>query len=201
LKVDRRPVAKAKHGRRNKMVALLRGINVGGNRKVPMKELHAVAIKAGLKQVATYINSGNLVFDAGKTSPEDVTARLEKAIQKHFGFAVDVIVRTEKQWKLYASKRPFPDAAELRPNLLMIGLSKLPLPKNVGGLLSERVSENERVKIVGNAIWVDFADGAGRSKLTPALFDKAVGSPVTLRNWRTVMKLAEMLSSEHLADE
>src|SRR5688572_3125009 len=99
-----------------KMVALLRGINVGGNRRVPMKELHSIAVKAGLKQVETYINSGNLVFDAGNLSAEDIAALLEKAIQKHFGFPVDVVARTEKQWKSYASRRPFADAAEIRPN-------------------------------------------------------------------------------------
>lgn len=165
-----------------------------------MKELDAVATKSGLKEVETYINSGNLVFDAGKMRPVDAAALLEKEIQKHFGFAVDVIVRTEKQWKTYASKGPFPDAAEIRPNLLMIGLSKLPLSKNVGDLLGERAATNERIKIVNDAIWVDFAGGAGRSKLTPSWFEKAAGSPVTLRNWRTVIKLAEMLSSEQLVD-
>jgi uncharacterized protein (DUF1697 family) len=179
-----------------KMVALLRGINVGGNRKVPMKDLYSIAISAGLKDVATYINSGNLIFDAGKMSAARVTTTLEKAIQKHFGFSVDVIVRTEKEWQAYASSRPFPDAAESRPNLLMMGLAKLPPPKNIAALLSERASANEKIKIVGDAIWVDFADGVGRSKLTPAWFDKNAGSPVTLRNWKTVMKLAEMLSRE-----
>lgn len=179
-----------------KMVALLRGINVGGNRKLSMKELRAAAIEIGLKQVETYINSGNLVFDAGKTSPEKAMALLETAIQKHFGFAVDVVVQTEKQWKTYASKWPFPDAAELRPNLLMIGLSKMPLPNNVDGVLSDRAAENERIKIVDDAIWVDFAGGVARSKLTSAWFDKTVGSPVTFRNLKTVMKLAKMLSSE-----
>lgn len=179
-----------------KMVALLRGVNVGGNRKVPMKELHAVALKAGLKQVETYINSGNLVFDPGNMSPADSAARLEKAIQKHFGFAVDVVIRTERQWKAYVKEGPFPEAAEIRPNLLMVGFSKLPLRKDVDSLLKERAAANERIKVVNDAIWVDFAGGAGRSKLTPAWFDKAAGSPVTLRNWRTVMKLAKMLSGE-----
>jgi uncharacterized protein (DUF1697 family) len=179
-----------------KMVALLRGINVGGNRKVPMKELQAVALKIGLKKVETYINSGNIVFDAGKMNAADATVLLEKAIQSYFGFAVDVVVRTEKQWKTYASKEPFPDAVKSRPNLLMIGLSKLPLSKNVSSLLNERAAANERIKVVNDTIWVDFADGVARSKLTPAWLDKAAGSPVTLRNWRTLMKLADILSSE-----
>ncbi|MDG0816251.1 DUF1697 domain-containing protein [Bdellovibrio svalbardensis] len=179
-----------------KMVALLRGINVGGNRKVPMKELHSIAVKAGLQQVKTYINSGNLIFEVDKLSAADTTVLLEKAIQKHFGFAVDVVVRTEKQWKTYASKEPFTDAAKSRPNLLMIGLSKLPLPANIDSILSERAAANERIKIINDAIWIDFADGVARSKLTPTWINKAAGSPVTMRNWKTVMKLNEMLATE-----
>src|ERR1700678_1878863 len=130
-----------------KMVALLRGINVGGNRKIPMKELQAVAHKIGFKQVETYINSGNIVFDAGKRNTADAAVLLEKAMQSHFGFAVDVVVRTEKQWQTYASKAPFPDAVADRPNLLMIGLSKLPLSKNADSLLNERAAANERIKV------------------------------------------------------
>lgn len=86
-----------------KMAALLRGINVGGNRKVPMAELCAIATKAGLSEVRHYINSGNLVFDAGTRKSAQVEALLERAIEKRFGFHVDVIIRTATQWKKYAA--------------------------------------------------------------------------------------------------
>jgi uncharacterized protein (DUF1697 family) len=177
-----------------KMVALLRGINVGGNRKVPMVELQSVAAKAGFTEIATYINSGNLIFNSSKLSAEQASLLLEKGIEKHFGFAVDVVIRTAAQWKKYASKSPFPDATTMRPHLLLLGLSKKPPTRNAVLLLSERANGNERIKIINDAIWVDFATGVGKSKLTPALFDKAVGSSVTMRNWKTVLKLNEMLS-------
>jgi uncharacterized protein (DUF1697 family) len=99
-----------------RMVALLRGINVGGNRKVPMPELCALAAIAGLADVKHYINSGNIVFEAGKLKPDHVAAELEKAIEKRFGFLVDVIVRTATQWKKYAAGSPFPEAERSRPN-------------------------------------------------------------------------------------
>mgnify|MGYP002372376888 CR=1 FL=1 len=83
------------------MVALLRGINVGGNRKVPMADLRALGESLGLKSVATYIQSGNLVCVSSLT-PEEVEAGLERAIEKHFGFEVPVIVRTGDQWAAYA---------------------------------------------------------------------------------------------------
>lgn len=175
------------------MIALLRGINVGGNHKVPMLELRAVAADAGFVEVETYIQSGNLLFDAGRLSAKQAAARLEGAIEKHFGFAVDVIVRTALEWKKYTSGNPFPEAARARPNLLLLGLAKLPCAGNAEAVLGDRTTQGERIKIIDNAIWVDFGTSVGRSKLIPTLFDKAAGSPVTMRNWRSVLKLGEML--------
>jgi uncharacterized protein (DUF1697 family) len=176
-----------------RMVALLRGINVGENRKVPMPKLCALASKAGLTEVKSYINSGNIVFDAETMKAAQVASLLEKVIQKHFGFPVDVVVRTATQWKKYAAGSPFPDAEQFRPNFLQLGLSKTPCCKEIAARLSERATQGEKIKLVGDAIWVDFVAGVGRSKLTPSLFDKEAGSPVTMRNWNTVLKLSEML--------
>ena len=176
-----------------KMIALLRGINVGGNRKVSMPILCAAMTDAGLSEVRSYINSGNLVFEAGKMKPAQVVDLLEKLIHKKFGFQIDVIVRTASQWKKYAEGSPFPGAARSRPNLVLLGLSKLPCDKNKVSIISERAVFGEKIKIVGDAIWVDFATSVGKSKLTPAWFDKTVGSPVTMRNWNTVLKLNELL--------
>ena len=80
-----------------------------------------------------------------------------------------------------------------RPHLLLLGLSKLPCPKDVPTKLSERATQGEKIKIVDDAIWVDFAKSVGNSKLTPAVFDKAAGSTVTMRNWNTVLRLSKML--------
>src|SRR4051812_29458486 len=127
-----------------RMVALLRGINVGGNRKVPMAELRATATRLGLTDIETYIQSGNLVFHPGRMTPEQVASRLEKAIEEDFGFAVEVIVRTTAQWKKYASSNPFLDAARARPNLVLIGLSKRPFAQNAAPELTERATQGER---------------------------------------------------------
>src|SRR5262245_22052760 len=107
----------------DKMVALLRGINVGGKRIVPMAELRAIADRLGYDEVETYIQSGNLVF-AAKVDPAAAERALENAIEKKMGFFVDVVVRTAAAWKKYAGKTAFPDAAEARPNLLHLALCK-----------------------------------------------------------------------------
>jgi uncharacterized protein (DUF1697 family) len=175
------------------MIALLRGINVGGNKKVPMSDLCTLVSKAGYTNVCSYINSGNLLFEASKLKSNQVEDELEKAIEKQFGFHVDVIVRTALQWKKYASGSPFPNAERSRPNFLHLGLSKLPCNKNLSAKLSDRITLGEKITLLGDAIWVDFLGGVGKSKLTPGLFDKFAGSPVTMRNWNTVQKLAELL--------
>jgi len=177
-----------------KMVALLRGINVGGNRKVPMPTLIALIENSGFTAVKSYINSGNVVFEASTLSPEQAGAKLERAIAKEFGFPVDVIVRTAAKWKKYASGSPFPSAASIRPKMLHIGLAKDPIKGDITEGLMEKALHGEKIAIVGDAIWIDFAKSVGKSKLTPAVLDKAAGSTVTLRNWNTVVKIDEMLN-------
>jgi uncharacterized protein (DUF1697 family) len=174
-----------------RLIALLRAVNVGG-RKLPMAELRALCGDAlGWEDVETYIQSGNLVFRApGK--PDALEARLEKAIKKQFALGVPVIVRTAAQWAACAAANPFPDAARDEPNRLQLLVSKCPPHEGAAEKLMERAQAGESVKAAGGALWFHYPDGVGASKLTPALIDKACGSPSTGRNWRTVVKLKEM---------
>jgi uncharacterized protein (DUF1697 family) len=177
-------------------VALLRGINVGGHRKVPMAELRAAAEEAGFTRVETYIQSGNLIFDSGKLGAAEAAMRLERTIAGHFGFSVDLVVRTAREWARYAESNPFTKAAQERPNLLHLGLSTSPCAKGAAKILRERAAGGEVIEIVGDAIWIDFNLSTAKSKLSPAFLEKAIGSPVTLRNWRTVLKIREILDEK-----
>jgi len=171
-------------------IALLRGINVGSTRKVPMADLRALCGELGFAQVESYIQSGNLVFTAsGKAAA--VEDALENALEKRFGFAVAVLVRTPAQWAEYIQGNPLLEASEKEPNRVMLALSKAPPKKDAVEKLRERAT-TERFEAAGDALWVHYAEGAGSSKLSPALWDRLVGSPVTARNWRTVQKLAEL---------
>ncbi|MBA3547907.1 MAG: DUF1697 domain-containing protein [Nannocystis sp.] len=174
------------------VVVLLRGINVGGNRKVPMSDLQRTLEASGCSDVTTYIQSGNAVCRAAGTN-EAIEARLEPAIAATFGFHVDTVVRTAAEWAQYVSTAQFPDAASARPNLLHLALAKRPLAASAQELLAARCSDEERFALLDDALWIDFAGGAGRSKLTPAALDRAAGSPVTARNWRTVERLQALL--------
>ena len=165
-------------------VALLRGINVGGGRKVPMAELRSVAEGLGLKRVRTLIASGNLVFE-GEVSE----AELEQAVQSHFGFPVDIMVRTAAQWSATVAANPFPEEAEAAPRSLLLYLGKQATAEAAVAYLAARVAPEEKVAGQGDALWIYFANGGGRSKLAsgpkPGLW--------TGRNWRTVLAIQEML--------
>lgn len=180
-----------------KMVALLRGINVGGHRTLPMPELCKVVAHAGLTEVRSYIQSGNLVFDAGDRDSKEVAASIEKGILKKFGFEVDVMVRTRQELMRDAKRNPFLKSCEARPSLVLLGYSKgcLKLPSKKAALegLKARASQGEEVALVGEALWIDFVKSVGKSKLTPVFLEKEMGSPVTLRNWNTVLRLLSML--------
>ena len=175
-----------------RMVALLRAVNVGG-RKLPMADLRKTCIELGWDEVSTYIQSGNVVFSA-TGRPATLEAALEKALEQGTGMKVPVIIRTAVQWAGYSKQVPFPEVAKESPNRLMLLLSKNPPADGAEAAIEARAQAGEQVRRVGDAVWIHYSDGVGTSKLTPNLIDRSIGSPATGRNFRTVLKLEEMLS-------
>ena len=175
-------------------IALLRGINVGGHNKIPMAELREVCETIGCRAVQSYIQSGNLVF-VSALAQAGMEEALETAILKHFELEIPVIVRSASQWASYLDDNPFPAASRDSPNLVTLALSKsAPLP-GAADALQERACDGERVQLLGEALWIHLPAGSARSKLTPSVLDRAAGSPVTTRNWRTVQKLARLVAT------
>jgi uncharacterized protein (DUF1697 family) len=175
-----------------KFVALLRGINVGGRNRIGMADLRVLCVGLGWGGVETYIQSGNVLFSAEAASAE-LEAELEAAIEQRFGMTIPIIVRSASGWPAYVAGNPFPEAAAAEPNRLMLMLSKKPPQSDAAAALQERAGDGERIAAAGDALWVHFPSGSGTSRLSPALFDRMVGSPVTARNYRTAVKLQEML--------
>jgi uncharacterized protein (DUF1697 family) len=174
-------------------VALLRGINVGGKRKVPMAQLRELAEALGCTKIETYIQSGNLLFD--HEPPLDALAvELERALEQSFGFAVPVVVHEASFFAALTRTNPFPDAALERAKLLHVGFAKRPVAPEAEPLLAARATQ-EKLAVRDGLLWIDFANGFAKTKLTPAVLDKLAGSPVTLRNWNTVVELTQRLGS------
>ena len=174
-------------------VALLRGINVGGNNKVSMAELRALLTGIGFGNVQTYIQSGNAVFSADVANSETVRAQLEMAIAKHFGFVVSVLVLSATEFFVAAKFSPFaPDICD--PAMVHLGF--MAASPHAAAL------DNLRTKPQGTDLWlaVDrvfylYAPvGLGKSILAPFI-ERTLKVPVTFRNWRTVLTLKGMVET------
>ncbi|MCU0491053.1 MAG: DUF1697 domain-containing protein [Chloroflexaceae bacterium] len=172
-------------------IALLRGINVGGHNKVPMAELRLLCESLGWHHVQTYIQSGNVLFQSDETAVS-LESALEAAITQRFGLAISVLVRTAAEWQALMHGNPFPAASAHEPNMVMLALSKQPPAPGAAEGLRQRATNGEHITQVGEALWIHYQQGVAGSKLSPALFDRLVGSPVTARNWRTVVTLHEL---------
>lgn len=161
--------------------ALLRGINVGGNTLLAMSDLKALCGQLGYRGVKTYIASGNVVFTAAAKEAA-VRSALERAIARHMGRDVAVLVRTAAQLEATVAANPFPDVAGNR--LLVFFLPDVPPADALAGVVSP---DGEELAIRGRELFVHYPNGMGRSKLKVPLWSGA-----TSRNMNTVRKLAEL---------
>jgi uncharacterized protein (DUF1697 family) len=170
-------------------IALLRAINVGGNAKVPMAELRAVAEKAGLKNVRTLLQSGNLVFDAGSKAPAASEKLLEKACAAAFGLRTDIYVRVAAELEAIAANNPFKAEAIDDPGHLLVVFMRAAPPAKAFETLQGAIKGRERVRGYRNHAYIHFPDGVGVSKVTPTVIARHLGQPGTARNWNTLCKL------------
>lgn len=175
-----------------KYAALLRGINVGGNNKLPMAELRQVLTEAGWKNVSTYIQSGNVLFEEAKSTPAKLAARLTADIEKHFGFRVPAVVVSLAELKTAVANNPFPDAEE-RPKQLHI-LFLADAPASADNLDPARLAPG-RFALEGRILYVDYCEGLADSKFTNPYIDSRLKTISTGRNWNTILKLIELLEA------
>jgi len=172
-------------------IALLRGINVGGKNRLPMKDLAKMFSEAGCADVLTYIQSGNVVFRAKDAVARRVPALVATAITKRFQFQAPVQTRTAKELEEIVAGNPFLRKGTA-PDLLHVAfLANAPTPLQAASLDPNRSPPDELV-VRGREIFLRLPNGVARSKLTNAYFDSKLGTVSTLRNWRTVLQLLEL---------
>ncbi len=177
-----------------KYIALLRGINVGGNKKVTMADLRALAESLGLDDARTLLQSGNLVFRAAERATAGLERDLEQATRKRLKLEIDFMVRTAEEWQAIVAANPFAREAQADPgHLLVLCLKSAPVATAVKAL-ADAIPGRERMKARARELYVYFPDGVGTSKLTPALMDRKLGVRGTGRNWNTVLKLEALLA-------
>jgi uncharacterized protein (DUF1697 family) len=176
-----------------KHVALLRGINVGGKNMLPMKELAGLFVAAGCGEVVTYIQSGNVVFCADDKVAGRVQNAITKQVQLQFGLKVPVVLRTASEMQAVIRGNPFLKAGAADEMLHVSFLADRPGPDLVVGLDAMRSAPDE-FAVIGREIYMKLVTGAAKTKLTNAYFDSKLKTVSTMRNWRTVLKLAEMMA-------
>src|SRR5689334_5604818 len=141
--------------------AFLRGINVGGAKKVPMADLRALAQGLGYSDVASYINSGNLIFTSTK-KPATLEKELAAAIQERFGFGVDVCVRSLAQLQRILRANPYPDGD---PSKVTVAFLTATAPDGAAAKLAAVAAEHEPFVVAGTEVYVHYGQGLGRSEL------------------------------------
>jgi uncharacterized protein (DUF1697 family) len=172
-------------------VALLRGINVGKN-LLPMPALAEMFTRAGCKNVRTYIQSGNVLFDASGSVLKSLCSRVGTAIFDAYGFRSPVILRSSEELSAVTRSNPF--MGEPEQTLHVLVLDNTPAAADAAGLDAMR-STPDRFHLLGREIYLHLPNGAGRSKLTNAYFDSKLRAVSTMRNWRTVNQLLALMNA------
>lgn len=174
-----------------RVVALLRGINIGPNKRIAMPALRSIVESLAHRDVETYLQSGNVVFTAAASGGNDLGRSLSAAIAEATGHDVAVVIRTGAELARVVSKSPYPT---VDPTKVVVGFlaEKVRLADLSLGELSLYVPDE--LTLTGKEIFVSVPNGQGRSKLMEALSKRRLPTIVTFRNWRTVTALAELAS-------
>lgn len=174
----------------SKLIAVLRGINVGGNRKILMADLKELCSNLGWKNVESYIQSGNLAFQATKPALQ-LENELEQAIKTKYGYDVPVIVKTADELIHAVDQNPF-NITDINPKQLhIVFLKELPAEQQLNDI--KKITHHpDEFCIIGKNVFLNCVGKYHQSKLTHSFFEKNLGVKATARNWKTMMKLVEM---------
>ncbi|WP_417876299.1 DUF1697 domain-containing protein [Winogradskyella sediminis] len=170
-------------------IALLRGINVGGHKKMLMAELRELLSKSGFENVKTYIQSGNVTFQSLKTDTLVLEESIKSLILGEFGFEVPVLVRTNQQLKTIFNNCPFAD--EKKTESYFVLLSDNPPKKNIDEV-SEKTYPDDTYVIIKDCIYLHCTKGYGRSKFNLNYFERKLNVNATARNYKTMVKLLSL---------
>lgn len=173
-------------------VALLRGINVGGNKKVAMADLRALLSGLGYTDVRTHLQSGNAVLTSPRRDPRQLAGAIEKGIKDRLGITVRCLVRNRDELRAVVDGNPFADVATDGSRMLALFLSERLDPKRLAAN-DPRELAPEQIRLGDRVIYQWCPNGVLEAPAASAFVEKRLKLTVTARNWNTVVKLAEML--------
>jgi uncharacterized protein (DUF1697 family) len=171
--------------------ALLRAVNVGGHNKVPMATLREIADDLGYVDTATYVQSGNLVLGADGVNAAQIETAVSDGIQRTLGLDIDVIVRSRQELKAVLATNPFHGIADDPARLMVSFLTGKPRAESAE--LDRDEFAPELFELGDRCVYLWYPNGAGRSKMAAAPWERRLGVRGTARNWRTIQALLELL--------
>ncbi len=171
-------------------VAFLRGINVGGKAILPMKDLKRLFEDARCTNVATYIQSGNVVFTAPAKIVKTLDASLTARIKEQYGHTTRLVIRDAAKLQSIVDNNPFLDRSDDPTRLHVVFLAD---PPTASEALDPLRSPPDEFRVLGQEIYLHLPNGAADTKLTNAWFDSKLKTVSTGRNWRTVTRMLELL--------
>jgi uncharacterized protein (DUF1697 family) len=169
-------------------LALLRGVNVSGKNSLRMDELKASLSALGLSEPQSYLQSGNVLFKAGKQAPEKLAAAIQARIAQDFGLTVPVLVLTAAQLAHIVQANPLWSAGDDETLFHCSFLWQAVSGQHFSALKLPAVA-GEQAQLQGSAVYLHCPHGYGKTKLNNSYFERALGVPATTRNWRTVLAL------------
>jgi len=173
-------------------IVLLRGINVGGQKKMKMAELRQLLENLGFQKVATYIQSGNIILHAANTDSVKIKQAVQTAIRDQFGYDVPVLVKSYNDFKEILEQSPYKEVQAAEGNrLYFVLLHELP-DKTLVKALEEEAYEGQDFTIIDDRLYLWCENGYGNAKLDNNLVERKLKVEATTRNYRTMLKLLEM---------
>jgi uncharacterized protein (DUF1697 family) len=178
------------------LIAMLRGVNVGGHHKIKMEVLRALCASLKFDCAQTYLQSGNVVFRSSTSDRDEISNVLETAIEKKVGFRPAVILRTVPELRSVIAQSPFAKRPGLNPGSLVVAfLGGATTPASRKALLALDIAPEE-LHAHDRELHIYFPNGQARPKLSWAAVDKILNKmPLTARNWNTATKLLEIAES------
>ena len=176
----------------NVVISLLRGVNLGGHKQVKMAELCALYGTLGHCDARSHINSGNIVFRTKQKNLVAVSKKIEDAIEKKYGFRVDVVVRTPDELRDVVRRNPFSKHKDIHPSKFLVTFFAQEPAAEICSHIRGIKPDPEKMHLDGRELYIYFPNGVGQSKLFRALTAKPLKKEGTARNWNTVTKLLEI---------
>ena len=180
---------------KDRYIAMLRGINVSGHKMIKMEHLRACFERLGFRNVVTYVQSGNVIFEAEGDASTSFSAKIGSRILRDFGFPVPVLLKTSKDMERIVRDNPLANQKGIDNSKLHVTFLSATAPKSAGQTLEPLATKPEQFHVSGCEVYLYCPNGYGRTKLSNTAIEKKLGVEATTRNWKSVNALLALAQS------